>query len=36
MDYRRGGVGGLGFQRCIAIRYRDLKWRGDAPNDVYK
>jgi hypothetical protein len=36
MDYWHGGVGGQGFQRCIAARYKDLKWRGDTPDDVYR
>lgn len=30
LDYNTGGVSGLGFQRCIGVRYKHYKWLSDA------
>lgn len=29
LDYTTGGVGGLGFKRCIGVRYKNYKWLAD-------
>lgn len=29
LNYLDGGAGGLGFKRCMAVRYRDYKWLAD-------
>eukprot|EP00775_Hariotina_reticulata_P005460 gene5460-5694_t len=30
LDYTSGGVSGLGFKRCIGVRYKNYKWLGNA------
>lgn len=30
LDYTKGGVSGLGFKRCIGVRYKQYKWLADA------
>jgi len=40
LDYYKGGVSGLGFRRCLGVRYKQYKWvanatltRGQGPNN---
>lgn len=35
LDYYKGGVDGQGFEKCVAVRWKDYKWVG-ATGKVYK